>query len=62
MSNPPVNLAKIAMGDGTMGNNQVYNEVSTVSGRFCLISRSNPSTDLRAGNFPSNYCLRYGSL
>lgn len=29
------------MGDATMGNNQVYNEVSTVSNNFPSLSKSN---------------------
>ena len=36
LENPPVHITRIAIGDGTIGNDVVYNELPTVSFVFVI--------------------------
>ena len=53
LEKPPVNIAKFAIGDGTVGNGIVFNVVPTVA---CPPARIIQHTDESVFSFTANYC------
>lgn len=47
MENPPVNLVKIAIGDGTIGSDAVFNDAPTVSLTFLYPTLPHPANVAR---------------